>query len=141
MFTAKRVLIGAALLIALIVAYAGWVEVKVWWKTRELRAVEAATQQFKAELDQAKTQRDLDLAEVRKRDEQVRALTTQIKAVVAAADRDRQARLQAEQRAAAREPELARLRGVVARLEADRKALVPVSTVGEGVAELRRRGW
>lgn len=141
MFTTKSVLIGAAVIIAMIVAYAGWVEVKVWWKTRELRAVEAATRQFKEQLDTAKAQRDADLAEVAKRDAQVKALTDQIRAVVAAADRDRQARLKAEQQAAAREPELARLRGVVARLEADRKALVPVSTVHQGVLELQRRGW
>lgn len=141
MVTPKRLLYGAVILVGLIVAYAGWTEVKVWWKTRELRAVEAATQQFKAELDTAKAQREADLAEVAKRDAQVKALTDQIRAVVAAADRDRQARLKAEQQAAAREPELARLRGVVARLEADRKALVPVSTVHEGVLELKRRGW
>lgn len=141
MFTTKRVLIGAAVIIAMIVAYAGWVEVKVWWKTRELRTVEAATQQFKAELDTAKAQREADLAEVAKRDAQVKALTDQIRAVVAAADRDRQARIRAEQQAAAREPELARLRGVVAHLEAERKALPPVTSVHEGVLELQKRGW
>ena len=140
MFTAKRILIGAAVIIAMIVAYAGWVEMKIWWKTRELKAVEAATVQFKAELEQSKVEREAALADVQKRDAEVKALTVQIKAVVAAADRDRAARVQAEQRAAAREPELARLRGVVARLEAERKALVPVTSVHEGVLELRRRG-
>lgn len=137
----KTLAIAVGVLVVLLVGYAGWTEVKVWWKTRELKAVEAATHQFKQELDTARAQRDADLAEVAKRDAQVKALTDQIRAVVAAADRDRQARLKAEAQAAAREPELARLRGVVARLEADRKALVPVSTVHEGILELRKRGF
>lgn len=137
----KTLAIAVGVLVVLLVGYAGWTEVKVWWKTRELRAVEAATQQFQAALETAKAQRAADLAEVAKREAQVKALTDQIRAVVAAADRDRQARLKAEAQAAAREPELARLRGVVARLEADRKALVPVSTVTEGVLELKQRGW
>ena len=137
----KTILILAGIAVGGLLAFGGWIQLETWWKTRELKAVQAATQQFRQELDTAKVQRDADLAEVAKRDGQVKALTDQIKAVVAAADRDRQARVQAEQRAAAREPELARLRGVVARLEAERKALVPVSTIHEGVLELRKRGY
>lgn len=137
----KTILIGAGVLVAGLLAFGGWIQLETWWKTRELKAVEAATQQFKQELDTAKAQRDADLAEVSKREAQVKALTDQIRAVVAAADRDRQARIRAEQQAAAREPELARLRGVVARLEAERKALTPITTVHEGVLELRKRGW
>jgi len=137
----KAILIGAGLLVAGLIAWGSWVQLETWWKTRELKAVQAATQQLQAELGQAKVQREADLAEVTKREAEVKALTQQIKAVVAAADQDRQARIRAEQAAAAREPELARLRGVVAKLEAERKALAPVSTVGEGVLELRRRGW
>lgn len=132
-------LVGAIVLLLLL--YWGWTELKVWWKTREMKAVNAATQQLQQELEANKAVTEKALADAKVRDDQVKALTQQIKSIAAAADRDRQARVRLEQQAAAREPELQRLRAIVTKLEVERRALVPVSTVHEAVLELRKRGY
>jgi chromosome segregation ATPase len=138
-FKAIAITVGA--IVALIFIWWGWTEVKVWWKTRELKAVQAATQEFQKELEASKAEREAALVEVRKNEERVKALTQQIKTVVAAADRDRQARRRLEQQAAAREPEITRLREMVAKLQVERQQLAPVSGVRDGVLELRKRGY